>query len=147
MNGPPKSTAVLVNARDDSNLDRGNGAIICSQAFDFRRRHASHFFSHSQMTSRPDMIQYRADNAANVWFVPDAWCPFSWNSFKISFVTQLFWGKITGYLTSYDRNLACFKRLSDRIRPSLSSFGCKLNNLLIDGNGLPHERDCHSSRK
>lgn len=148
MNGPPRSTAVLVNARkDDFNLDRGNGAIICSQALAFRRRHSAYIFSHSRMTSCPDMTQYRADSAANVWFVPDAWCPFSWNSFTISFVTQLFRGKIIGYLTSYDRNLACFKRLLDRIRPSLSSFGCKPKSLLLDGNGLPHERDCHSSRK
>ena len=70
MNGPAKSTADLTNAcRDGFSLDVGNGAIICEHVFDFRRRHATHYFSHSRISSLPVSNQYRVDNAATVWFV------------------------------------------------------------------------------
>ena len=78
MNGPAKSTADLTNARRDGfSLDVGNGAIIWEHVFDFRRRHTTHYFFHSQISSRPVSKQYRVDNAASVWFVPVAWFPRS----------------------------------------------------------------------
>ena len=78
MKGPAKSTADLTNARRHGfSLDDGNGAIICEHGFDFRRRHTTHSFSHSQISSRPASNEYRVDNAASVWLVPVAWFPRS----------------------------------------------------------------------
>ena len=146
MNGPAKPTAELANARRDGfSLYVGNGAIICEQGFDFRRRHIAHSFSHSRISSRPASDQYRVDNAASVWLVPVAWFPRSWYSFTISLVTQFLLGRMIGYRTSHGRNCACFNRPSDRINPSSSSFGCNPNNLLLDGKGFPRDRAFHSS--
>ena len=97
------------------------------------------------MTSRPDKTQYRADIAANVWFVPDACFPCSWKCFTISFVIQLFLGRMIGYLTSKDKNLACFSRPSDLIIPSSSSFGFSPIILLLGDIGLLCDRAFHSS--
>ena len=73
MYGPPKSTAVLENALNDVySLDKGSGAMICSQGFPFRRLHSMHSFSHWRITSRAEIIQYLVDSAARVWLVPDA---------------------------------------------------------------------------
>ena len=108
MNGPPKSTAVLVNAFSDvCSLAKGSGAMICCAALAFRRRHSAHSRSHSLIASRAEMIQYRADNVAKVWLVPNAWFPFSWASLIISFVSQHFRGKITGYRTSCVCLMSC----------------------------------------
>ena len=67
MNGPAKSTAVLVKAlRDDFSLEIGSGAMTCRNTLAFLRRHSAHSFSHDRIISRPDITQYRADSAANV---------------------------------------------------------------------------------
>ena len=124
----------------------GSGAMICAQAFAFRRWHSAHSFSNSRITSRPEIIQFRADNVVNVWLVPEAWFPFSLYSFKISFVIQLFLGRMTGCRTSNERNLACFRRPPESINPSSSSFCCNPRCLLFAGNGRPRDTDVLSSR-
>ena len=126
--------------------DRGSGAMICWYALALLRRHSEHCFSHSRIFSHPDIIQYRADTAANVWFVPGAWFPCSWKSFTISFVIQLFLGRIIGYLTSNDKNFACFNRPSDRIKPSSSNFGCNPRSLLLEATGRPLDKAAYSFR-
>ena len=74
MNEPAKSTGELTNARRNGfSLDVGNGAIICEHGFNFRRRHTTHSFSHSRISSRQVSNQYRVDNASSVWLVPVAW--------------------------------------------------------------------------
>ena len=96
MYGPPKSTAGLENALIEVfSLDKGSGAMICSQDFPFRRLHSMHSFSHWRITSRAETIQYLVDSAARVWLVSDAWLPISWNSFTVSFVILLFRGSMT----------------------------------------------------
>ena len=113
----------------------------------FRRLHSAHSFPHFRITSRPAIIQYRADKAANVWFVPAACFLCSWKSLTINFVTHLFRGRIIGYLTSYAKNFACFKRPSERINPSSSRFGFRPSSLLLLGSGRPYDKVRHSSRK
>ena len=138
MNGPPKSTAVLVNAFSDvCSLAKGSDAMICCAALAFRRLHSAHSRSHSLIASRAEMIQYRADNVAKVWLVPNVWFPFSLASLIISFVSQHFHGKITGYRTSQERNLAFFRRPSDRTSPSSSNLGFSPRSLLLAGSGRP----------
>ena len=123
-NGPAKSTADLVNSRSDGfSLDVDKDTIICEHDFDFRRQQTAHSLSHLRISSRPESSQYRADRAASVWLVPVAWLPLSLCSFTISCLTQLFLGRMIGYRKWYGRDLVFFRRPSDRISLSSSSFG------------------------
>ena len=146
--GPPKSTAVCAKGRSDNrSLTCGRGAIICFAALAFRLRHSLNSFSHSRISSRPDIIQNRVDRTASVWFVPLAWFPSSWKYFTINFVTWCLRGRIIGKRASWDKNSAFLSRLSHLIWPSSSNRGQKASNLLFFGSSFRRWRAKYSSGK
>ena len=59
-------------------------------------------------SSISERIQYFADKAASMWFVPVQQWPSSCHCLMISFVIHDVWGRITGYLVSVGRNPTLF---------------------------------------
>ena len=106
-----------------------------------------HSFSHSRISSRPHIIQNRADRTASVWFVPLAWFPSSWKYFTINFVTWCLRGRIIGKRASWDKNSAYLSWLSHLSWPSSSNRGRKASNLLFFGSSFRSWRAKYSLGK